>query len=148
MRRLIRLAAIVGIGCLATVMAVSAQTQTAAQKTIKQEPVKSIPDVAGAATFREYCTSCHGIGGHGNGPAATALKVAPTDLTLISKRAGGTFPFATIKSKIAGDDVVAAHGSRDMPTWGPLFKEADTSNSVAELRLTNLVKYIEGMQSR
>jgi hypothetical protein len=148
MRRLIRLAAIVGIGCLATVMVASAQTQTAAQKTIKQEPVKSIPDVAGAATFKEYCTACHGVSGHGNGPAATALKVAPADLTLISKRAGGTFPFASIKSKITGADVIAAHGSRDMPTWGPLFKQADTSNSVAELRLTNLVKYIEEIQAR
>ena len=148
MRRLIRLTAIVGIGCLATVMAASAQTQTAAQKTIKQEPVKPIAGVAGAVTFREYCTSCHGVSGHGNGPAATALKVAPADLTLISKRAGGTFPFATIKSKITGDDVIAAHGSRDMPTWGPLFKQADASNSVAELRLTNLVKYIEQIQAK
>jgi hypothetical protein len=32
-----------------------------------------------------------------------------------------------------------------MPTWGPLFKQTENS-SVAELRLTNLVKYIEEMQ--
>jgi len=149
MPRLIRLSALVGIGCLVTVFAASAsaQTQTAAQKTVKQAPVKSISDVSGAATFKEYCAACHGPEGHGNGPAATALKPVPSDLTLITQRAGGKFPFASIKSKIAGDDVIAAHGSRDMPTWGPLFKAVDTS-SVAELRLTNLVKYLEEIQTK
>lgn len=148
MPRLIRLAALIGVGCMVTVFAAqaSAQTNTGAQKTIKKEPVKSIPEVAGSATFREYCTACHGVGGHGNGPAAAALKSAPPDLTLIAKRAGGTFPFAKVKSTITGDDVIAAHGSRDMPTWGPLFKAVDTSSSVAELRLTNLIKYLEEIQ--
>lgn len=150
MPRLIRLVAVVGIGCMVAVFAgpASAQTKPATEKTIKHEPVKSIADVAGSATFKEYCTACHGVGGHGNGPAASALKVAPSDLTLISKRAGGTFPFATVKSQISGDDVIAAHGSRDMPTWGPLFRSADASNSVAELRLTNLIKYVEEIQAK
>ena len=150
MPRLIRLVALVGVGCTVTVFGAqaSAQTKTGTQKTIKQEPVKSIPDVAGGATYREYCTACHGVGGYGNGPAAAALKTAPPDLTLIAKRAGGTFPFAAVKSKITGDDVIAAHGSRDMPTWGPLFKAVDTSNSVAQLRLTNLIKYLEGIQAK
>jgi mono/diheme cytochrome c family protein len=128
--------------------AASAQTKPATQKTVKQEPVKSISDVSGAATFKEYCSSCHGPQGKGNGPAATALKTAPADLTEISKRAGGKFPFTKVKAQIAGDDVVAAHGSRDMPTWGPLFKAADSSSSVAELRLTNLIKYIEEIQAK
>jgi hypothetical protein len=35
-----------------------------------------------------------------------------------------------------------------MPTWGPLFKAADTSSSVAELRLTNLIKYLEQIQAK
>jgi hypothetical protein len=37
------------------------------------------------------------------------IKTAPADLTLISKRASGTFPFATVKSKITGDDVTTLH---------------------------------------
>jgi mono/diheme cytochrome c family protein len=122
-------------------------TAAAAQTTVKKEPIKSIGDVSGPMTFKEYCSACHGVSGHGNGPAAAALKVAPADLTLISQRAGGKFPFATVKSKITGEDVIAAHGSRDMPTWGPLFRSVDP-NSVAELRLTNLIKYLEDLQAK
>jgi len=126
----------------------SAKTSAGTQKKVKEAPVKSIPEVAGGATFKEYCSVCHGVEGRGNGPAAGALKTPPTDLTQISKRAGGKFPFATIKSKITGDDVVAAHGTRDMPIWGSLFRQADSSSSVAELRLTNLIDYIEKLQAK
>ena len=147
MRRLVRLAALVAFGCM-TVLGASTAAQTGSTKTVKPAPVKSISDVSGSATFKEYCTSCHGAQGKGNGPAASALKTAPADLSEISKRAGGKFPFSKVKAQIAGDDVIAAHGSRDMPTWGPLFKASDASSSVAELRLTNLVKYLEEMQAK
>jgi hypothetical protein len=120
-------------------------TTSAAQTTVKKEPIKPMSDVSGEMTFKQYCSPCHGVGAHGNGPAAAALKVAPPDLTLIARRAGGTFPFAKVKGKITGDDVIAAHGSRDMPTWGPLFRSVE-SNSVAELQLMNLIKYLEDLQ--
>ena len=149
MPKLIRVAALVGFGCVTVYgAAAGAQTKTATQKSVKSEAVKPISDVSGAATFKEYCTSCHGLEAKGNGPAAAALKTAPADLTAITKRAGGKFPYTKVKAQIAGDDVIAAHGSRDMPTWGPLFKAVDTSSSVAELRLTNLVKYIEEIQAK
>jgi mono/diheme cytochrome c family protein len=149
MPRLIRLTALVGFGCMTVFgVAASAQTKTATQKTVKQESAKSISDVSGAATFKEYCTSCHGPQAKGNGPAASALKTQPPDLTEITKRAGGKFPYTKVKAQIAGDDVIAAHGSRDMPTWGPLFKAVDPSTSVAELRLTNLIRYLEEIQTK
>ena len=144
MSRLTRLARLAGIGLMLTAFA----TTAAAQTKVKTEPIKAVGDVSGSSTFRAYCTTCHGVGGHGNGPAAPALKVAPPDLTLISQRAGGKFPSAKVKAQITGDDVIAAHGSRDMPTWGPLFKAVDTSDSVAELRLTNLIKYVESIQAK
>ena len=143
MSRVIRLATLAGLGLMLTAFA----TTAAAQTKVKQEPIKPIGDVSGPATFKEYCSACHGASGHGNGPAAAALKVAPADLTLISQKAGGAFPFAKVKSQITGDDVIAAHGSRDMPTWGPLFRSVDT-NSVAEMRLTNLIKYLQDLQSK
>jgi len=43
---------------------------------------------------------------------------------------------------------MAAHGSREMPTWGPLFRAADNSTSIAELRLTNLLKYLDEIQAK
>jgi hypothetical protein len=41
----------------------------------------------------------------------------------------------------------AAHGSSDMPIWGALFRELDSSESVARVRVTNLVDYLELIQA-
>jgi mono/diheme cytochrome c family protein len=38
--------------------------------------------VRGQALYGPHCASCHGPDGQGNGPAAAALRVKPTDLTL------------------------------------------------------------------
>jgi putative copper export protein/mono/diheme cytochrome c family protein/peroxiredoxin len=35
----------------------------------------------GAALYRQHCASCHGVAGHGDGPAARALPKDPADLT-------------------------------------------------------------------
>ena len=117
-----------------------------AQTTIKKEPVKPISDVSGAATFNAYCTVCHGPAGKGDGPAAKALKQPPADLTQITKKNNGKFPANAVKMHISGETVVAAHGSRDMPTWGPVLKSTD--GSIIELRLKNLVDYVESIQEK
>jgi mono/diheme cytochrome c family protein len=119
---------------------------TFAQTTIKKEPIKPISEVAGSATFNAYCTVCHGPSGRGDGPAAKALVKAPADLTQISKRNNGKFPGTRVKMEISGDTTVAAHGTRDMPTWGPLFKS--TEGSTSELRMKNLVDYLESIQAK
>jgi mono/diheme cytochrome c family protein len=117
-----------------------------AQTKIKKEPVRPITDVAGAATFNAYCTVCHGPAGKGDGPAAKAFTTPPADLTLIAKRNNGKFPDATVRMHISGDTVVAAHGTRDMPTWGPVLRSTD-GDAVA-LRLKNLVDFIESIQQK
>lgn len=120
--------------------------QVHAQK-IKREPISPIRDVAGAATFKAYCTQCHGVEGRGDGPAAKALKVPPADLTRINERHGGKFPTADIKQIILGDQEMLSHGTRDMPMWGPAFRSVEDP-SVAELRLINLLHYLEQMQKK
>jgi mono/diheme cytochrome c family protein len=117
-----------------------------AQTTIKKEPIRPITEVAGAATFNAYCTVCHGPAGRGDGPAAKALAKAPADLTQIAKRNNGRFPATKVKMEISGDSTVAAHGTRDMPMWGPLFKS--TEGVTSEVRLKNLVDYLESMQAK
>jgi mono/diheme cytochrome c family protein len=118
-----------------------------AQTTIKKEPIRPMSDVSGAASFNAYCSVCHGPSGKGDGPAAKALVTPPADLTQISKRNGGKFPASAVKMHITGDTVVAAHGTRDMPMWGPGFKSTDGSGG-AELRFKNLVDYIESIQAK
>jgi mono/diheme cytochrome c family protein len=118
-----------------------------AQAQVKREPIKPIDSVSGSATFKAYCAQCHGVNGRGDGPAATALKTPPPDLTTLAKRNSGQFPAGAVKQMINGDTMSPAHGSPEMPMWGPVFRSVENP-SVAELRVTNLVKYIEGIQEK
>jgi mono/diheme cytochrome c family protein len=134
------------IGGILAALVFAAGPRVAAQE-VKKEPIRAPSGVDGSSTFRSYCAQCHGIGGRGNGPAAKALKVAPADLTQISKRHEGQFPAADVRASIAGDHAMAAHGTRDMPMWGPVFRSVENA-SVTELRLVNLVKYLEQLQEK
>ena len=46
-----------------------------------------------------------------------------------------------------GDEVLAAHGSREMPIWGPIFHQIEADVDRGNVRLENLVKYLESIQS-
>ena len=59
----------------------------------------------GARIFRNYCASCHGVNGNGDGPVASALKTKVPLLTTLARRNDGTFPTARVRSIIAGDKV-------------------------------------------
>ena len=115
-----------------------------AQPQIKKEPIKPVTASDGAAMFQSYCAACHGKAAKGDGPAAAALKKAPADLTKISARNGGKFPEVQVKRYIEGLDDVAAHGTRDMPMWGSLFR--DLNRDTAQIRVQALSDYLKGMQ--
>ena len=134
------------IGAMLAVLVFAAGPRVAAQQ-VKKEPIPAPMGVDGAGTFMAYCAQCHGIAGRGDGPAAKALKIPPADLTQVSKRHNGQFPALAVKNSIAGDHAMAAHGTRDMPMWGPVFRSVENP-SVTELRITNLVKYVEQLQQK
>jgi mono/diheme cytochrome c family protein len=97
--------------------------------------------------FVSYCAVCHGTSGTGNGPAAVALKTAPADLTKIAARNKGTFPEVRVSRFIEGLDEVAAHGTRDMPIWGGLFRSLSPDNRMAaDARVYNLTQYLKSIQ--
>jgi mono/diheme cytochrome c family protein len=120
-----------------------AQSKSAAND---QELPPLIRSVKGADLFRAYCASCHGIDAKGNGPAARALKAKVADLTVLAKNDRGTFPDARVRKVIMGDEVIAAHGSREMPIWGPIFHQIEEDVDRGNVRLENLVKYLESIQ--
>jgi mono/diheme cytochrome c family protein len=105
-----------------------------------------IRSVEGPDLFRAYCASCHGKDGRGNGPAAPALKVTAPDLTAIAKNNGGRFPSVRVRQIIMGEDVITAHGSREMPVWGPIFHQIESDVDRGYVRVENLVKYLESIQ--
>jgi mono/diheme cytochrome c family protein len=116
----------------------------------QKAPDLIIRSLAGRDLFDFYCASCHGRDGKGGGRVVPALKTPPPDLTSLSERNKGTFPAAMVEDVIRGgtQSSKAAHGSSDMPVWGPIFKGLDTRNEVNEARIQSLVKYIESIQAK
>jgi len=99
--------------------------------------------------YVSYCAPCHGRDGKGNGPAAPAFRIPATDLTGLAKRNDGKFPSSLVKASIRGDLLVVAHGSKDMPVWGPLFRYlGGGTQAEASVRINNLTKYIESLQEK
>jgi mono/diheme cytochrome c family protein len=113
----------------------------------EQQFQQLIHSTKGPDLFRAYCAPCHGSDARGHGPAAAALKVSAADLTLLAKNNRGLFPSNRVRGTIAGDDVRASHGSREMPIWGPIFHQVESDVDQGNVRLENLVKYLESIQA-
>jgi mono/diheme cytochrome c family protein len=128
--------------------ALSLVCSTAGAQTIKQGTAPRIQSVQGVDSYKAYCAVCHGEQARGNGPAATALKKAPADLTTISKRHGGKFSSADVEGVITGIDTINSHGTRDMPIWGPVFQALAPNSETVKLRVANLVDYIKSIQTQ
>jgi len=106
-----------------------------------------IRSVKGLDLFHAYCASCHGLDAKGNGPVASSLKATVPDLTGLARRNGGMFPEARVRRIISGDHVIASHGSREMPVWGPIFHQVEEDADRGNVRMENLVKYLESIQA-
>jgi mono/diheme cytochrome c family protein len=110
---------------------------------------KTARGASGRETYNAYCASCHGLSGKGDGPVASALKTPPADLTTIARRAGGRFPAIRVFQSIEGSAMVAAHGSKEMPVWGDVFRQsAGTNEAQVKLRVRNLTSFIESLQTK
>lgn len=107
-----------------------------------------IYSVKGPDLFRAHCAACHGADAKGNGPLASALKAKAANLTVLAKNNGGQFPSARVSKTIAGKDVLASHGSREMPIWGLIFHQIESDQDFGNVRLENLVKYLESIQEK
>jgi mono/diheme cytochrome c family protein len=132
-------AMVLGAVSLAMTGSVSARAQSATVR----------PRLDGEQWFRAYCAPCHGVDGKGHGPAASALKTVPADLTMIAERNRGAFPRARVAEFIAnGRPAVAAHGTTDMPIWGPNFVAlAGGSSRPVNERIDAVVSYVESIQT-
>ncbi|HYM24796.1 MAG TPA: cytochrome c, partial [Vicinamibacterales bacterium] len=111
-------------------------------------PAPRLQSVQGVDSYRAYCQVCHGEQARGDGPAATALKKVPADLTTIAKRHNGNFSATDVEATINGVSVMASHGTRDMPIWGPVFRALSTDDTVAKLRMANLLDYLKAIQTQ
>jgi mono/diheme cytochrome c family protein len=103
----------------------------------------------GKQMYTSYCASCHGVDGKGAGPTASALTTKPADLTTLTRNNGGKFPAVHVVSVLQFGAETPAHGSPEMPVWGPLFGKMNQANATERaLRVSNLSRYIESIQAR
>jgi mono/diheme cytochrome c family protein len=130
-------------------VSLSAAGMLMAQK-IKLVPPAPTSGANGKEMFTNYCAPCHGTDAKGNGPAAVALKTAPTDLTRLAARHNGVFPSEDVSRYIKGIDAVTAHGTRDMPVWGDVFKSMQSPNDTAmiDIRVNVITEYLKSLQVR
>lgn len=93
-----------------------------------QSPAATALDVqAGGALYASMCASCHGDGGLGDGPAASALDPAPAPVAHTSTMLSDGYLYWRIV------DGGATFGSA-MPSWKGSVSEADTWNLIAYMR--------------
>lgn len=141
----------------AVIFALAAATQLRAARAAEPEtpPSPTAFVLSGKNDYLFQCTSCHGLDGKGGGPVAEVLNVKPTNLTLLSKRNGGVFPDKRVFEVIEGADAIQAHGTREMPVWGPIFEvqstnafdRAQAKREMTE-RIRRLVDYLKSIQRK
>lgn len=87
------------------------------------------------------------------------LKKPASDLTTLSRKNSGVFPFARVFETIEGTHELKAHGTREMPIWGREYRsskyyddylhdpESDRSY-FARSRILALTEYIYRLQAK
>jgi len=118
------------------------------EKTIKRVPIPMTSMADGAEMYTAYCAACHGKDGRGDGPAATAFKTPPANLTVLSAKNGGKFPELQVVTTLQwGPSASSAHGSKDMPVWGSVFSSIGDQAQTKQ-RIYNLMKHVESLQTK
>ena len=126
-----------------------AQDKSGQKPEVKQTAIKQTNPASGKEMFLQYCAACHGAEGKGNGPAASAMKSQPTDLTQLARKHDGKYPANSVASVLKFGGGPSVHGSAGMPVWGPLLQSLDKfHDTVVQQRISNLVNYIETLQAK
>jgi mono/diheme cytochrome c family protein len=112
----------------------------------------------GKREYESNCAVCHGRSGKGDGPYTAVLVTKIADLTTLSKRNNGVFPFARVAEIIDGRETVKAHGPRDMPIWGRDYylREAQEAymdvpyepEAYVRTRILALTEYVHRLQAK
>ena len=112
-------------------------------------PAPRTTPTSGKQMYTNYCAPCHGVDGRGTGPVSIALKIPPADLTVLSKNNHGKFPDSHIAGVLQNGVEISGHGSVEMPVWGPIFGDMDTTSPQNRMiRISNLTRYLETLQAK
>lgn len=117
----------------------------------------------GKRLYDGHCAVCHGKQGKGDGPYAGLGDTRIADVTTLSKRNNGVFPFNRVYEIIDGREAVKTHGTREMPIWGShllspehaamepyagYFDVPHDSEAFVRARILALTEYIQRLQAK
>ena len=100
----------------------------------------------GEHLYGRYCVSCHGPEARGDGPLAKDLRVPVPDLTTLTTRSGGTYPFDRVVRIVTKGSEVRGHGTDDMPAWGSAFRRTEGTDTLVDEAIRNLTQYLWSVQ--
>jgi mono/diheme cytochrome c family protein len=110
---------------------------------------------SGKQDYDQYCAMCHGSDGKGNGSfnQTVPMNPPPPDLTQMSSRNGGKFPFQEVVDIIDGRKAVPSHERIQMPFLGTTLQKSGqefTPESDAEVkkRIEAMARYVQSLQQK
>ena len=129
----------------ATLVMATLALGASAQRPVPVQPTLEKTTV-GSELYRFYCSNCHGLDAKGR-PATSAMRTPAPNLTALSMNNGGIFPRDMVRDVIAnGAGKGSAHGTKDMPVWGTIFRAFEPNDTMVNVRIDNLTRYIESVQ--
>lgn len=144
-----RLIAVLAIGAIAGGCAATAHAQ--------QSSTPGQNGDLGKSEYDAHCAVCHGSTGKGDGVFAGLLKsgtVVP-NLTELSTKNNGVFPFKRVYETVDGTVLVKAHGTPDMPIWGREYKiqsyyvtPAGEAQEFVRAKILALTEYVYRLQAK
>ena len=118
----------------------------AQKKNPTKAPIASSESESGAQLYKNYCAACHGVEGKGDGQVARFLKGPPADLSTLAQRNNGRYPADRVAATLRNGTDSGAHGTSDMPIWGPVFQSHGKDG--AQTRIRKLTEFIESLQQK
>lgn len=106
----------------------------------------------GELYYTQYCATCHGMEGAGDGPLTELMTTKVTDLSMLAENNEGEFPMLHVIHVIDGRTGLRSHGG-PMPVYGALFdEESDAGEFGSALytrgKILSIAYYIEGLQAQ
>lgn len=134
-------------GLLACAIMLTGCTSNEAEN-VPQAAAEPVSAASSEAIYTQYCASCHGVSGIGDGPAADQLRVEPPNLRLLAQKNGGDFPIRIVQSAIDGRGMPRAHGSAEMPVWGRRWQREGTTPAEIDIkvRVLAITNYLRAIQ--
>jgi mono/diheme cytochrome c family protein len=142
---------LLGVGGAILVGRGGAAAQDKQAKELKKVPITYSDPRSSAQMYKDYCSACHGMEGKGDGPVGRFLKEPPADLRTLAQRNNGKYPADYVAAILRFGTDSAAHGTSDMPIWGPVFraqKDKQKNKRGSDLRIQDLTEFVESLQQK